>query len=162
MLSHATFAAALLWLAPHLPRATAEEYADIIQHQARRRGIDPLLVAAFIEVESKWTVDKVSPTYDFGLCQLHVSKHSLPQYRAREWVLFSPIRNIHECVDLMATWRSYHKRACQGGHRTGRAHRDFIEHLKFGRSIGKSTGHAERVREIEARLRSHIYGLTGV
>jgi hypothetical protein len=148
MLSHATFAAALLWLAPHLPRATAEEYADIIQHQTRRRGLDPLLVAAFIHVESRWTVDKISPTYDMGLCQLHVSKHSLPQYRAREWVLFSPVRNLHECADLMVTWRSYHRDHCRRSH-------PWISHLKFGYRI-RNTLHASRVLEVYGRLKAHI------
>lgn len=141
--------AAILFLAPQLGKPTARQYAVIVEREARRNEIDPLLIAAFITVESTWNTRAISPTYDWGLCQLHVSKHSLPKMQTHEWRLFDPATNLYQCGKLMKMWRTYHHKACVG------KHHHWIGHLAFGYRV-HNTQHAEKVFAIYDVLRKRF------
>jgi hypothetical protein len=150
MTPQAIFVAALLQLAPHLPKDTAAEYTDIIQHQALRKQLNPLLIAAFIHIESKWDSTKISKTYDWGLGQTHVSQHSYPELRMREWILLIPVRSIKATADLMSMWQQYHQDHCGFNSR-----HHWIAHMKYGYRV-RGMAHAKRVFEVYKRLQRLI------
>jgi hypothetical protein len=146
-------ASAIMALAPGMPHARVDDLADIVCHQAARRSLPPRLVVAFIGVESQFEEMKISPTYDWGLGQTHVSAHSFPELRGREWVLFVPVRAVKATVDLMAMWRGYHERRCRG-----RRH-DWLAHMKWGRRV-RNGDHAARVRALESWIARRTGGTT--
>jgi hypothetical protein len=123
-------------LAP--PRAM--RWARIIDQEAARRLIDPLLVVAFIHVETgrRWDPRLVSPTADYGLTQVHVAVRGSETFLGREEQLFDPRTNIREWCRLAAMWRDYHARTCiPGKHR-------WWAHLQWGYRV-RDTTHAEKV-----------------
>lgn len=145
MVPHVLFAV-ILSLAPQLGAATARRYAVLVEREATRSRIDPLLLASFITVESSWNRYAISPTYDVGLCQIHVSKHSFPHLRAHEWKLFDPRTNLRYCGRLIRWWRAYHKRACRKGRHT------WLGHMAFGYRV-HNNDHAEKVYKLYHKLR---------
>lgn len=60
----------LVFLKPILKGLYPLDYQDIISKQARTYKIDPLLIAAIINVESKWVTTAVSAKGAAGLMQL--------------------------------------------------------------------------------------------
>jgi soluble lytic murein transglycosylase-like protein len=100
--------AAIQSLAPR--RVPAKKYARIIHREARRRNIDPFLIVAIIHVESSWNSRAKSPTADWGLGQVHVSKTSNPELIGKEYLLFDPNINIDYVVKTLVMWRAYHRR----------------------------------------------------
>jgi len=105
--------AAILSLAPWLPKSTAREYAKIIRVEAARRNIHPYLFVAFATVESTWNAQARSATADFGLMQVHVARRGSARFLGREHELFRPRTNIREWGRLAAMWKGYHKRTCE-------------------------------------------------
>jgi hypothetical protein len=106
--------AAIMFLAPHLPKTVAKGYARIINVEAARKRIDPLLVVSFIHVETarQWNSRLHSVTNDFGLTQVHVAANGSASFLGREEELYNPATNIREWSRLADMWRAYHKREC--------------------------------------------------
>lgn len=100
-------------LAPrHVPAA---RYARIVRKMAMHRAVHPLLVVAFIQVESakSWNPRLVSRTNDYGLTQVHVAERGSARFLGREHELYDPATNVREWVRLAAMWRNYHQRKCE-------------------------------------------------
>jgi hypothetical protein len=140
--------AAILFLAPHLSKPTARNYARIIRTEAARKQIDPLLVVSFIHVETfkRWDPRVKSVTNDYGLCQVHVAVRGSARFLGREEELYNPRTNVHEWVRLADMWRAYHRRACNDHHHLWWAH------LKWGYRV-KDQKHAHKVRQIFEMLK---------
>lgn len=90
-----------------LPPAAQKRAAAAVVREARAAGLDPLLVAAVIEVESTWRNFAVSPVGAVGLMQVMPAtgawfgeKLGLPSTGRDE--LFDPERNIHIGVHYLA------------------------------------------------------------
>ncbi|MBT8428308.1 MAG: transglycosylase SLT domain-containing protein [Gammaproteobacteria bacterium] len=142
--------AAILWLAPHVGQDTAARYGTLIVTHAAVAGVDPLLVVAVIETESRWNPRATSPTRDYGLMQLHVSETTHRRYLGRQRLLYSPARNIRLGVKLLGAWRRHHERRCHGA----RGH-PYWSHYKYGIKVpGARKG--LRVDAVYRRLRARF------
>jgi hypothetical protein len=141
--------AAIMWLAPHLGADTAELYAGLIAGHAEDAQVDPLLVVAIIQIESRFKATAKSKTADYGLMQVHVSKTTYKRYLGREHLLLEPARNIRLGVRLLKIWRDYHVRACNGA-----AH-PFWSHYKYGTRVPKGRK-GKRVDAVYQLLRSRF------
>jgi len=139
--------AAILLLAPHLPRTTAQLYARIIKTEAARKKVDPLLVVSFIHVETVrgWNTRVKSVTNDYGLCQVHVAARGSETFLGREEQLFIPKVNIREWVRLADMWRAYHQKEGDDSH-------PWWAHLKWGYKV-KDTNHAMKVKRLYESLK---------
>ena len=106
--------AAILFLAPHVGHDQAKIYGAVIQREAARYGIDPLLVVAVIDRETggSWNPKARSRTNDFGLMQVHVSVTTYSGYLRRPERLFNPKVNIRLGVRLLGMWQQYHRSNC--------------------------------------------------
>lgn len=62
--------AAILLSNPALPRAQARAYAAIVEREARRVKVDPLLVVALVHSESRWRAGAVNHLGCVGLGQV--------------------------------------------------------------------------------------------
>ncbi len=118
--------AAILWLAPHLGADRAELYAGLVAGHAEDAQLDPLLVVAIIQIESRFKATAKSKTADHGLMQVHVSRTTYKRYIGREGLLYDPDRNIRLGVRLLKVWKAYHDRTCSDA-----AH-PFWAHYKYG------------------------------
>jgi len=109
-----TILAAILYLAPHLDPSYAMHYARLIHKESKQHRIDPLLVTTIIHVETakSWRMSVRSPTHDFGLMQIHVSRNSNKHLLGMEEVLFHPGTNIHYGLNTLVMWRGYHQKTC--------------------------------------------------
>jgi hypothetical protein len=112
-------------LAPQLGKATSRRLAKIIDREAGRRHVDPLLAVAFVHVESSWNPRLRSHTNDFGLAQVHVAARGSERFLGREAELYDPQTNLREWARLADMWRSYCRREGHVGH-------PWWHHLKFG------------------------------
>lgn len=76
--------------APQMINQTAEWYGHIIEKQANRFEINPLLIVSVITHESQWSANKISSDQeDFGLMQVRAKYcHTPPDH------LLNPIVNI--------------------------------------------------------------------
>jgi hypothetical protein len=117
---------AILSLAPQIGLPTARAYARIIYQETTRRGLDPLLLVAFVDHESNWNPRTRSHTNDYGLAQVHVAVRGSAKFLGREYELYRPRTNLREWCRLAAMWRDYHERSC-----AGKKHR-WWKHLKWG------------------------------
>lgn len=122
---------AILWLAPQVSPADARSWGEQIHREADRWDVDPLLVLAVIQRESGWNPRAKSPTNDYGLMQVHVSKTTYSGYLHRPERLFNPKLNIRLGIRLMGIWRNYHAGHCGGD----KATHPFWAHFKYGRRI---------------------------
>lgn len=107
----AVLAAAILYLAPHVPQRTAESYAEWIHAESARHQIDPLLVTAIIYRESRFRSRTVSK-HNYGLTQFRVTRTCHSKWYGREREVLAPQRNIRLGVAELAKWRRYHQRRC--------------------------------------------------
>lgn len=117
MRSAVVVAAAIALVAPSMPTAKREQYARLLVAEGRREGVDPLLVVAIVEHESRWRKGAVSKDgEDFGLGQLRA--RFLPECRtlasARCVSLKSRLTrdaafNLRRTVRVLGDWR----RACR-------------------------------------------------
>ena len=163
--------AAILFLAPHLSKPTARNYARIIKTEAVRKQIDPLLVVSFIHVETfrRWDPRVKSVTNDYGLCQVHVAVRGSARFLGREEELYNPRTNVREWVRLADMWRAYHYRECEIHTKVcyhdpeegpwgcenmvlHKADHPWWAHLKWGFKV-KDQKHAMKVRNIFEMLR---------
>lgn len=55
----------------HLSDGQTYDIALAIARESRQRELRPEVVVALIRVESEYRIDAVSPTSDYGLCQVH-------------------------------------------------------------------------------------------
>jgi hypothetical protein len=70
-LTAAALSAVLHMVAPHVGQVVNLNYTQVILAEARRRDIDPMLVVALVEHESRWRPGAISPNgEDFGLGQI--------------------------------------------------------------------------------------------
>jgi len=169
---------AILRLAPRYqvgPRL-AKQYARIVQQEARRRKVDPLLVVSFIQVETarKWNPRLKSPTNDFGLTQVHVAVNGSARFLGREEELYDPRTNVREWVRLAAMWRAYHQRECEvhaeicysgpegpwgcNKMRIAGSRHPWWAHLKWGYRV-KNTEHAQKVTGVYRWLLQQFHHL---
>jgi hypothetical protein len=157
MTSVSAVLAAILFLAPQLGLMRADHLARIIAFEADMGQVDPLFVAAFIHVETSksWRADIRSPTNDYGLCQVHVSAVSKPEFIGREELLFDPVVNVHAGVQVMRFWRDHHRRNCIWH---GKRDHPWWAHLKWGYRV-KTTDHARKVRNVYRVLRQRFGGV---
>ena len=137
-----TTAAAILLLSSLSP-ATAERYAALIDREAERHQINPLLVVALIHRESRFNRRAVSGR-NIGLGQVRVSATTHRKYLGLEAKLLAPKLNIRLTVRMLAYWRGYHRRHCRGGHL-------WNAHYQHGRRV-KDRGSGDRVAATLARL----------
>lgn len=137
--------AAILWIAPQVPRSTASRYAEIIRREARRHELDPLLVVALIQRESRWRPRAKSRTHDFGLLQVHVSRTTHASYLRAPERLFKPALNIKLGVRLLALWKRFHARSCKG-----KKH-PWWSHYQHGVRV-RNAASGRRVRAVYLRL----------
>jgi len=116
----------MFWLAQ--PDPSQVWWADLIVFEAKWYNVDPLLVVAIIHVESGWSPRKRSITNDYGLLQVHVSRHGSSNFYRRERELYDPRINIREGVRLLAMWKRYHNTWCKGPHA-------YWAHYQYGRHV---------------------------
>lgn len=166
--------AAIMFLAPHVPKTVAKDYAKIINVEAARKQIDPLLVVSFIHVETfrKWDPKVKSVTNDYGLCQVHVAARGSANFLGREEELFRPKTNIREWVRLADMWRAYHYRECEIHTQVcyddptegpfgctdevlHKANHPWWAHLKWGYRV-KDREHAMKVKRVYDSLRKRF------
>ena len=146
---------AILWLAPHVAPEDARLYATVIQKEADRWDVDPLLVLAVIQRESGWNPRARSKTNDWGLMQVHVSKTTYSGYLQQPERLFNPKLNIRLGVRLMAIWRDYHIGRCFGNH-------PYWAHFKYGARVPRKRKgrRVDRIyRDLVERYRHAIPGV---
>lgn len=102
-------------LAPYLSHGTRQRYADVITREARREHVDPLLVTAIIEHESRWQASADNGRC-VGLGQVCLSTQracrgadglDAPTCRARRQELLDGATNIHVMVGQLAAARQY-------------------------------------------------------
>jgi len=120
--------AAIAWLQPNLAPQAAQTYAEIIAEVSTKHQVDPLLVVAIIQRETKFQSSKVSRTKDYGLMQIHVTHTSSSQFLGREKDLFDPRVNIRRGVYLLSHYRALHKRCKNRKHH-------YWDHYKFGTRV---------------------------
>ncbi len=77
-------------------RADVNKTVVAIVQESQRHGIDPLLVAAIIKVESNWNVNAIGSSGEVGLMQL------LPKYHTAE---SDPVKNVKEGISYLAYLR---------------------------------------------------------
>lgn len=146
---------AILLMAPSVGRPVSSVYARYIVRGAERTRLDPILISAYIHVESGWNPIKVSRTNDWGLGQIHVAVRGSNRFLYREPLLLFPKINIAETFRLGRMWKRYHSIHCRG------LKHHWIAHFKWGKRV-KDTKHQERVlrlyRKVQAEL--HRRGLT--
>jgi hypothetical protein len=137
---------AILSLAPHLPEGQADTIARHISAETKRHDIDPLLVVAIAKIETGFNPMAVSPTRDYGLLQVHVSKTTNADLLGAELALLHIPTNIRRSIAMLVFWRSYHLRRCKA-----RRHL-WWSHYKWGRVV---RGHdwARRIELLRNRLR---------
>jgi len=143
--------AAIVFLAPHIGKPVAKNYARIIKTEAARKDIDPLLVVSFIHVETfrKWNPRTKSTTNDYGLCQVHVAERGSARFLGREEELYIPKVNIREWTRLAAMWRNYHHTKEDPAEAQGHM---WWAHLKWGYKV-KNPGHAMKVTKLYTLLK---------
>lgn len=142
---------AIVFLAPHLREGPAELYAKTIYMEARRQALDPLLVAAIIHIESRWSSLHRSRTGDWGLTQVHVGPAS-PRFLDRENLLLNPRINIREGVRILKMWQAYHQRTCL---LRRRERHPFYFHFKWGRRVRP---HKDKVGPLYRLLKEKFSG----
>jgi hypothetical protein len=128
-------------VAPPLPRSTVRQYARIIYQETGRRGIDPLLLVAFITNESRWNPRTKSVTNDFGLAQVHVAVRGSAKFLGREHELYVPRTNLREWSRLADMWRAYHLRTCDLRDHT------WWQHLRWGYKVKERTSRIDDIYE---------------
>ena len=121
-----------------LGRGASVRIARLIKAQAKRRGIDPFLIAGLIHRESRWD-RRLASKKNHGLMQVRVSRTTNTGYTGRESLLYQPRRNIRIGVRMLARWRKYHQRKC-----TGRRAHYWWAHYQWGSRPGNN-GSASRV-----------------
>jgi hypothetical protein len=86
----------------------AEQYAQIVQEEATRGGVDPLLVAAVIYKESRFKGDKCFRG-SHGLMQIQLKPRSCKgsMAEAKRLGLYDPRKNVRRGVELMVWWRGW-------------------------------------------------------
>lgn len=107
-------AAAIHWLVPWLLGAQVHAYAATIDREATAHKIDPLLVVALIYHESRFHAGAVSMGGSHGLMQVHVSRTHQRRWLGHERALRKPNTNVRVGVRILARWRDYHQRHCEG------------------------------------------------
>lgn len=144
--------AAVVWLAPHLPTATATSYAAIIHGEATRRELDPLLMVAIIHYETvyRWDPRSKSSTSDYGLMQCHVSQTTNPEFLGREHLLFDPRRGVACGARMLAMWRRWHTTRCRQRH-------PYWSHYQFGYQI-RNLKWTRKVERLYWELARHFGG----
>ena len=120
----ALLAAAIAISSPHLSKHTRAAYAKAIAHDATRAHVDPMLVVAIIENESRWHTgavggSKADPSIGLGQVRLrnyHACAASLEskECRAVKAMLLTAAGNIHATVAVLKA----NRRHC--GHRLER------------------------------------------
>lgn len=136
-----TIMAAILWLAPFLTQGEAQLYATLVDYEAGKAAIHPLLVVAIVQMESGWNHKAKGRTDDYGLAQVHVSKNQYPQLLGHEYLLYDPVINLHLAIQLMKYWRNHHDGNCYPSHR-----HPWWSHLRWGHKV-KDGGRSTRKRE---------------
>lgn len=135
--------AVILWLSPYQSHTTVAKYADLVAFESKWYKIDPLLVLAFIQVESGWNTRKKSITNDYGLMQVHVARIGSARFYGHEKELYNPRVNIREGVRILAMWKQFHEKYCKD------EDHPFWAHNKWGRKVKTYT---PRVDALYARL----------
>jgi len=158
--------AVVAFLAPHLEDKTFKEitwrqYTRIIVRESRRHHIDPLLVTAIIHTETarSWRASVRSPTHDFGLMQVHVSKNSHPHLLGFEEVLFDPATNVRYGVQTLAMWKKYHVQNCDD------SKHPFWSHYQWGyrvRSLAWTEKVSDLYNDLINRFGRHIRPLSSI
>lgn len=145
----------ILALAPFLSQGTASSYARHVEHQARTKRIDPVLVLAVIWVESRFRSRARSRTNDYGLMQLHVSRRTHRRFRGREKLLFQPKRNIRLGAAMLKFWRWHHRTRCKGRHHwVGHYNMGvYVQSRLYERKVKRAL---KRIRLLAARLRPEV------
>lgn len=129
-----------------IPSPKARRYAQLLIRYGTRYDIDPFLIAALIDRESRWNSRAVSGG-NHGLMQLRVSKTTHAKWLGSESKLFNPELNIKLGVKLLAYWKRYHWQHC--------VHKSHYwwSHYQWG-SVVNDSGSGNRVWEEYARYKS--------
>jgi hypothetical protein len=142
-----TTAAAILLLSSLSP-ATAERYARLIDAEATRHQLNPLLMVALIHRESRFQRRAYSRG-NWGLFQVRVSHTTNRHLVGNEHVLFSPRVNIRIGAAMLAYWRRYHRRYC-----AGRKPHHWWSHYQHGRVV-RDRRSGDRVAVSLSRISKH-------
>jgi hypothetical protein len=129
--------------------AGSGSYAQHFHDNGKRFKIAPLLIAAVAMDESNFRRTIISRTNDYGIMQLHVSKHTHRHYIGREKLLFDPKLNIYLGTKMLVYWRWYHEKHC-----AGKKHH-WLHHYNQGARVstrGWKGGYARRVLKIYRKL----------
>lgn len=126
-------AAAIAFFVPYMNKVDIKTYSKLIVKEAREQNIDPLWTVAFIHEETggSWNTFLISKTWDHGLMQIHVSKHSHPEFLGIEHVLFAPEVNIRIGTRLAGMWKRYHEKHCRKKTTVSSNH-PWWAHMKWG------------------------------
>lgn len=143
----------ILALTIFLSQHHAKAVGPIIIDEARRRNMDPYLVAAVIRKESQFN-NRTCFRGAHGLMQVQLQDRSCDKQaklRAAWYDLYSPRHNIRRGIDLMVWARAY----CEGHGHKGH---HWLLHYNQGKRVvttGRIGGYARRVLEIYKRLKSY-------
>lgn len=130
---------AILYLAPHLAIADASLYARLVDHEAARHGLPPLLIVAVVQMESGWNRTAKGKASEHGLTQVRVSKTNYPELLGHEYFLRDPAINLYLGIKLLAYWRGYHYRRCFPHHQ-----HPWWAHHQWGKRVGDGGKRARR------------------
>ena len=121
-----------------------QPYWRVIQVEAEKHRIDPLLVAAVIWHESRFQ-NTACYRGSHGLMQIQLRPHSCKKSmaEARRKGLYNPVRNIRRGVELMAWWRGWWRKH----HR----HEGFHWLLFYNQGFGRCPGKKIRCRRSDRR-----------
>jgi len=109
--------AAIQLLCPSMTLGTREVYANLIDEQVAKTNVDPLLVVAIIDHESKWHTDADNGRC-VGLGQVCLSTQSAckgkdgleaPACQARRAELMDGPTNIRVIVSMLEQWKQHCK-----------------------------------------------------
>ena len=144
--------AAIMALAPGKVADDAALYTSAIVNATESRDVDPLLVVAFIHVETggRWESNLVSPSNDYGLMQTHVSRTTNREFVGREKDLLDPAINIEVGVTMLVYWKEYHAKHCKGA-----AHK-WWAHYKWGVLV-KNNKYSRKVYRVYSRLKRRVH-----